>query len=305
MLRFDPRRHHERKGRDHRRRQHKQGQNPQRLNLDRNQEDKECDRVPLQAAHQLGPRRSGFGVQALEQAGAEDAVINDRTVKDPLEPRQPVDHAFPAGGPLRIKILHVFEAKHRLRLPVPFLLPEVGLHRESAVMPHHRTGAEANAVACLHQPPAKVDIIPGGAEIRIESPHLFQRPFPVGHVASRDVLCLRVTQQDVRGRAGAGRHRRGDRTAGRRIEVGSSYRHVLRVLERPDEEIEPVGIRHAVRIGIRDHLPGGRLIAHVPGRGETAVRLQDIFNPGKFCHDGLGVILGSVIDKDDLIIRVV
>ena len=229
MFRLDPCGHHERKGRDHRRRQHQQGQNPQRLNLDRNQENKERDRVPFQAAHQLGPRRSRLGVQALEQAGAEDAVINDWTVKDPLEPRQPVNHAFPAGGPLRIKVLHVFEAKHRLRLPVPFLLPEVGLHREPAVMPHHRTGTETNPVACLHQPPAKVDIIAGGAEIRIESPHFFQRPFPVGHVASGDVFRLRVTQQDMRGRAGAGRHRRGDRTAGRRIEVGSTHRHVMRV----------------------------------------------------------------------------
>ena len=116
---------------------------------------------------------------------------------------------------------------------------------------------------------------------------------------------LRVTQQDVGRSPGTGRHRGGNRSRRRRMEVGSPDRRIGRMQEGGDQKIEPVGIRHAVRIGVGHDLAGGRLQAHVSCHGQSPVGLKDVFHQRKFRRDRLGGILGSVVDQNHLEIRIV
>ena len=59
--------------------------------------------------------------------------------------------------------------EHRLSTTIIELLPPVSLHGAAAMVPDHRGRAESNRPAALLDAPANIDIVTGGAELRIES----------------------------------------------------------------------------------------------------------------------------------------
>src|SRR2546423_4831098 len=65
------------------------------------------------------------------------------------------------------------------------------------MMPDHRRRTEGDDVAGLLQPPAKIDVVPGFAKIRIEAADRLECPAVEGHVATGNVLSHGVGQEDV------------------------------------------------------------------------------------------------------------
>ena len=71
------------------------------------------------------------------------------------------------------------------------------------MMPDDRARVEAEGPPPLAQPPADVDVVPGGPELRVEPLDLQERRPSERHVAARDVLGFLVGEQDVDGPPGA------------------------------------------------------------------------------------------------------
>src|SRR5215467_4180530 len=101
----------------------------------------------------------------------------------------------------RVVLPRPFLLQQSLRAPIALLLLPIRLERVAAVMPHHRRGRETNH-ADLTQAPAGVDVVTGRAEDRIEAANLLQRLSPDREIASRNMLCNFVSQQNVDGTAG-------------------------------------------------------------------------------------------------------
>ena len=85
VLGLDPRQHHERDRRQKGGGQHQERDNPDRLYLNRDEEDKKCQGIPLQATDQLGPGGRRLRIETLKKSGSENPVINDRSMKNALE----------------------------------------------------------------------------------------------------------------------------------------------------------------------------------------------------------------------------
>ena len=92
----------------------------------------------------------------------------------------------------------MLEVEERLRLPVTHLLLEVRLHRVAPIVPDGRRGAEADGVVAVLEPPAEVDVVPGGGEDRLEAADILERLLGERHVAAGNVLRDLVVQEDVR-----------------------------------------------------------------------------------------------------------
>ena len=91
--------------------------------------------------------------------------------------------------------------EQRLGLAVAPLLAEIGADRTAAMMQDHRARTEGDVLAGVKQPPADVDIVARGTELRIEAADLLQR-WPVDrHVAAGHVLGDPIGHEHVRGPA--------------------------------------------------------------------------------------------------------
>ena len=260
--------------------------------------DEERHRQPFEAAQQRGERRVALRINALEKPGAENAVINDRPGEKRIHPHLRIDVAVPDGRAGRAEILEMLVAQHRLGLAVAGLLAEVGADLEPAVMPDHGGGAEADHVAALHQPPADIDVVARLAVFGIEAADLVQRPFVIGHVAARHVLGNRVGQQHVAGRAGRRADRRLNPVGRGRRNIRAAHRGEIGGEQRVDQEVEPVAVGHAVRIGEGDDLALRRGDADVARGAEALVDLHDVPHAREILHDFLRVVLRAVVDED-------
>ena len=244
-------------------------------------------------------------VQRLEWRAAPHAVV-DASRAPAEKPREAgaVDAARPAHVSRPVVLLGPFALQHRLGAPVADLLPPVGAQRVPAVVPHQGGGVEAERPAALQQPPAHVDVVPGGAELRIESADRLEAAFPERHVAAGDVLGLAIVQQHVDGTARRARHALGDRAVAGRRDVGPAHARVGRAHERGREIPQPLRIGPRIVVDVRDDLAGRRREAGVPRVGQPAVRRLDQ-DRGVPVRDRGGRVPRSVVDNDDLVVGVV
>jgi hypothetical protein len=88
-------------------------------------------------------------------------------------------------------------------MAVAALLLQIRLHGEAAMMPDHRAWHKTQH-AVLAQPPADIDIIPGGHELGTEAADAFKRVFADGEIAAGQVLGLGVVEQHMRRCSGCG-----------------------------------------------------------------------------------------------------
>ena len=198
----------------------------------------------------------------------------------------------------------MLKTQHRLRFPIPLLLSDIGLHRETTVMPDQCTWTKSNPMSRLQKAPTHVYIISRRAKLRIKSADLAQNRPPVGHVTPGNMLRLRVAQQNMGRCSWAGRHRCRHGVFRRRVRVGSPHRRISPWQKSRHQKVEPICIRHTVGIGVRNNLPCRRLQSHIPSSRKPTIRLQDVFHHRKVSRDRLRIILRSVIDQDHLIIGV-
>src|SRR5262245_47954197 len=86
-----------------------------------------------------------------------------------------------------------------LGLAVTLLLPPVHAKRVAAMMPVHSAGVESDAPPARLQSPAEIHVVAGCTVAGIKAADSGECLAAKRHVASRDVLGLHVSQQDVHG----------------------------------------------------------------------------------------------------------
>jgi hypothetical protein len=118
---------------------------------------------------------------------------------------------------------------------------------------------EAERPALLLEPPADVDVVAGGAVLRIEAADGPESAAAESHVAARNVLGHLVAEQDVGGPAGRVRDALGDRSILGRHDVRTADAHVVAAREGASQVLEPLRIRVGVVVGVGDDRPRRRL----------------------------------------------
>ena len=102
----------------------------------------------------------------------------------------------------------------------------------------------------------------------------------------------------------------------RRRDVRAAHTRVVAAEQRAHEIVKPVGIGHAVGVGVGEDFASRRVCADIPRVAQPHVFLNDVLEAGlppspfrprlfKRLHDLPRVILRSVIDKHDLEIRII
>src|SRR5205807_8812667 len=93
-----------------------------------------------------------------------------------------------------VVFLRPLALEHRFGSAIADLLLPIGAERVAAVMPDHGGGMKAQGPPPLLQAPADVDVVPGGAELRIEPADRLEAFLPERHVAAGDVLRLAIAE---------------------------------------------------------------------------------------------------------------
>src|SRR5436305_3310531 len=90
-----------------------------------------------------------------------------------------------------------------------------------------------------------------------------------------------------------------------RRDIRSTYSSVITAYKSADKIIQPIGINHAVRIGVGEDftLSCGR--AGIPGVAQSLIALMNVTHPWELRCDIRCIIGRSVIDQDDLILGIV
>src|SRR5205085_9191816 len=151
---FDPRPDHVGKCHRERAAKHQIGNDPQRRQKNSETKKEKRERKPFDAAEISGQIRLGWGIHRLEKAFAKNAVINDRAINEPTEPRGAVNLTTPFRGPGRAEENQMFESEKRFGFAVTFLLFQKPPKREAAMMPDNRSGTKGDNEARLLQTPA-------------------------------------------------------------------------------------------------------------------------------------------------------
>ena len=173
------------------------------------------------------------------------------------------------------------------------------------MMPDDRGRAECDDVAFLLQAPAEIDVVARLAIFDIEAADGVERPAIEGHVTARNVLRHGVGQEHVARAAGRRRDAGLDPIFRRRRNVRAADPGIIAAHERADQIIEPVGIRHAVGVGVGEHFAPGRGRAGVARVTQAVVLLPDVTDLRKTRGDLRRVVGRAVIDQDGFVGRIV
>ena len=199
----------------------------------------------------------------------------------------------------------MFEAEQRFRFAIAILLFQESAKRKPPIMPDNCSWTKSDDPAGLLNSPAKIDIVPSLVVLGIETAYAFVCPAIKGHVTAWDVLGDCVGKQYM------------TRAAGRRCntclnpilcrwrDVRSTHSGVIAAYERADQIIEPVHVRHAVGIGVGQHVALGRGGSGVAGVTQSVIALVNVAHPGKLRGNVCRVVSRTVIDQNHFILRII
>ncbi len=173
------------------------------------------------------------------------------------------------------------------------------------MMPDDRGRTKRDDVAFLLQAPAEIDVVARLAIFDIEAADRVERPAIEGHVTTWNVLRDRVGEQHVARSAGRRRDAGLDPVFRRRRNVRPTDPGVVAAEERADEIIEPVGIGHAVGVGVGEHFALGRGRTGVARVTKPVVLLPDVADLRKARGDLRRVIGRAVVDQDRFVSRII
>src|SRR5439155_18892467 len=132
-------------------------------------------------------------------------------------------------------------------------------------MPDDRGRAEGNDPSSLLDSPAKIDVVPGLAIFGIEAARAFKRPTVKRHVTAGNVLGDCVSMQNMTRAAGCRSNASLNPILCRRCDVRSANSGIIAAYKRANQIVEPIRVRHAVRIRIGEHFALGGGGAGVSG----------------------------------------
>ena len=157
-------------------------------------------------------------------------------------------------------------------------------------MPDNRGRAKRDDVAFLLQTPAEIDVVSGLAILDVEAADGIKGPAIKGHVTTGNVLGHGVGQQNVARSARRRRHAGLHPIFRRRRNVGAAHARVVAAEKRADQIIQPVGIGHAVGVGVGQNLTFGGSGPGVACIAQAVIILADIADVGKTGGDFRSVI---------------
>ena len=192
-------------------------------------------------------------------------MVNHRAVHKPTEARRSVDLAAPFRSASRAKENQMFEAQQRFRFTVAILLFQESGKGKTPVVPDDCSWTECNDPSGLLDSPAKIDIIAGLAIFRIEAARGFKRPTVKRHVTAGNVFGDCVSKQNMTGAAGCRSNASLNPILCRRCDVRSANSGIIAAYKRANQIVEPIHVRHAVRIRIGEHFAIGGGGAGVSG----------------------------------------
>src|SRR5262245_60743361 len=124
-------------------------------------------------------------------------------------------------------------------------------------MPNDRRRTERDYPAGLLNSPAEIHVVASLAIFGIESADPFEGPTVKRHVTTGNMLGDRIRKQNMIRPSGRGSNACLNPILRRRRDVWSADSSVIATHKRANQVVQPIGVRHAVRIGVGQDLTLG------------------------------------------------
>ena len=184
---------------------------------------------PFSRRKNLEPPGEKWLVQGLELRATKEPAVYPRPENkwQALLPKVRVDTVVNTALPYRvskeIETPRITPLQVRFRHAITLLLPKITFDRCTAVMPHNRARMVDDFFVSHEQSPAEIDVIAGGAMLRVKQTNDIERLFAVRHIATGNVFGVLVVHQHTSRVAGSLVHTLRNETILRRGKIRSSH----------------------------------------------------------------------------------
>ncbi len=133
----------------------------------------------------------------MEKSFTEDAVVNDRAIHKPAEPRSAVDLTAPLRCAGRAEKDQMFKAQQGFRFAIAVLLFQESAERKPSIMPDDRGRTKRYYPSSLLNSPAEIHVVAGLAIFGIEPAYTFESPTVKRHVTTGNMLGDGIRKQNM------------------------------------------------------------------------------------------------------------
>ena len=151
----------------------------------------------------------------------------------------------------------MFKAQQGFRFAIAVLLFQKSAQRKPSIMPDDSGRTERDYPSSLLNSPAEIHVVAGLAIFGIEPAYTFEGPTVKRHVTTGNMLGHCIGKQNMVWSAGRRSNARLNPILCRRRDVWSAYSGVIATDKRANQVVQPIGIRHAVGIGVGQHFALG------------------------------------------------
>ena len=159
----------------------------------------------------------------------------------------------------------MFKAQQRFRFAVAVLLFQKSSKGEPSIMPDYCGRAKRDNPSSLLNSPAEVHVVASLPIFGIEPAYTFEGPTVKCHVTAGNVLGDRIRKQNMVWSAGCRSDARLNPILCRWRDVWSAYSGVIATDKRANQVVQPIGVRHAVGIGVGQYFALGSSRSSVAG----------------------------------------
>src|SRR6266508_376587 len=151
----------------------------------------------------------------------------------------------------------MFKAQQGFRFAIAVLLFQESAERKPSIMPDDCGRTERDYPSSLLNSPAEIDVVASLAIFGIESAYSFEGPTVKRHVTTGNMLGDCIRKQNMVWSARRPSNARLNPILCRRRDVWSAYSGVIATDKSANQVVQPIDVRHAVRIGVGKHFALG------------------------------------------------
>src|SRR6266480_2294655 len=151
----------------------------------------------------------------------------------------------------------MFKAQQGFRFAIAVLLFQKSAQRKPSIMPDDSGRTERDYPSSLLNSPAEIHVVAGLAIFGIEPAYTFEGPTVERHVTTGNMLGDRIGKQNVVWSARRPCNARLNPILCRRRDVRPTHSGVIAADKRANQVVQPIGVRHAVGIGVSEHFALG------------------------------------------------
>ena len=192
-------------------------------------------------------------------------MVNDRAIHKPAEPRSAVDLTAPFRCAGRAEKDQMFKAQQGFRFAVAVLLFQKSAERKPSIMPDDRGRTERYYPSSLLNSPAEIHVVAGLAIFGIEPAYTFESPTVKRHVTTGNMLGDGIRKQNMVWSTRRRSNARLNPILCRRRDIWSADSGVIATDKCANQVIQPIGVRHAVGIGVGQYFALGSSSPSVAG----------------------------------------